>query len=202
MGKFDTKSDKGTFLGYSNVSKAYKLYNSRTVTIEEFIHVGFNDSKLDNELSQLNDFFADLNLEDIFQRTSFGRGAKRRQNLGYLQDKVRIRSTFKDEAQVVLLFELEPKNIKEALMDDGWKLVSLPKDKSIIGTKWFFINKLDENGKVIKNKARRKVDTTLFHKNYDSHLIIVQIYVDDIIFGATNESLCEEFYKIMQKILR
>ena len=33
-----------------------------------------------------------------------------------------------------------------------------------------------------------KIDTTLF---------IVQIYVDDIIFGATNVSLCEEFAKSM-----
>mgnify|MGYP003702760341 CR=1 FL=1 len=29
-------------------------------------------------------------------------------------------------------------------------------------------------------------------------MLIVQIYVDDIIFGATNESLCEEFAKDMQ----
>ena len=32
---------------------------------------------------------------------------------------------------------------------------------------------------------REKVDTTLFHKNYDSQFILVQIYMDDIIFGAT-----------------
>ena len=29
-------------------------------------------------------------------------------------------------------------------------------------------------------------------------LLIVQIYIDDIIFGATNHCLCEEFSKIMQ----
>ncbi|RDX79764.1 hypothetical protein CR513_39777, partial [Mucuna pruriens] len=38
-----------------------------------------------------------------------------------------------------------------------------------------------------------KVDTTLFSKNYDSQFIVVQIYVDDIIFEDTNESLSEEF---------
>ncbi|RDX86020.1 Copia protein, partial [Mucuna pruriens] len=47
--------------------------------------------------------------------------------------------------------------------------------------------------------TREKVDTTLFCKNYDSHFITVQIYVDDVIFGATDESLCEEFSKLMQK---
>ena len=29
-------------------------------------------------------------------------------------------------------------------------------------------------------------------------ILIVQIYVDDIIFGATNESFCQDFSNIMQ----
>ena len=33
-------------------------------------------------------------------------------------------------------------------------LVPLPKGHSVIGIKWVFKNKLDENGKVIRNKAR------------------------------------------------
>ena len=46
--------------------------------------------------------------------------------------------------------------------------------------------------------TRGQVDTTLFRKTSNKHFIIVQIYVDDIIFGATNESLCKEFSKLMQ----
>ncbi|RDX67554.1 hypothetical protein CR513_53553, partial [Mucuna pruriens] len=42
---------------------------------------------------------------------------------------------------------------------------------------------------------RGKLDTTLFCKNYDSHFIIIQIYVDDIIFCAIDDTLCEEFSK-------
>ena len=42
-----------------------------------------------------------------------------------------------------------------------------------------------------------KVDTTLFLKKKDKHLLIVQIYVDDIIFGGIIHSLCEEFAKLM-----
>ncbi|GKD64420.1 retrovirus-related pol polyprotein from transposon TNT 1-94 [Tanacetum coccineum] len=41
------------------------------------------------------------------------------------------------------------------------------------------------------------VDNTLFTKKSKSHLIIVQIYVDDIIFGSTSQSLCDDFAKIM-----
>ena len=35
-----------------------------------------------------------------------------------------------------------------------WELVSHPKEKNIIGTKWVFKNKMNEEGQVIRNKAR------------------------------------------------
>ncbi|GKB18102.1 retrovirus-related pol polyprotein from transposon TNT 1-94 [Tanacetum coccineum] len=41
------------------------------------------------------------------------------------------------------------------------------------------------------------VDNTLFTKKRYSHVIIVQIYVDDIIFGLTSQELCDNFSKIM-----
>ncbi|GJT56412.1 retrovirus-related pol polyprotein from transposon TNT 1-94 [Tanacetum coccineum] len=41
------------------------------------------------------------------------------------------------------------------------------------------------------------VDNTLITKKSKSHLIIVQIYVDDIIFGSTSQNLCDDFAKIM-----
>jgi len=43
-----------------------------------------------------------------------------------------------------------------------------------------------------------KVDTTLFRKNYGSQFLLVQVYMDDVIFGATNEMLCEDYSKLMQ----
>jgi len=46
---------------------------------------------------------------------------------------------------------------------------------------------------------RAKIDKTLFIKKSKSTIILVQIYVDDIIFGATNDSLCEEFVAVMQE---
>ncbi|GJW54421.1 retrovirus-related pol polyprotein from transposon TNT 1-94 [Tanacetum coccineum] len=41
------------------------------------------------------------------------------------------------------------------------------------------------------------VDNTLFTKNKSSNLIIVQIYVDDIIFSSTCQDMCDDFAKIM-----
>nr|GEW48443.1 hypothetical protein [Tanacetum cinerariifolium] len=42
------------------------------------------------------------------------------------------------------------------------------------------------------------VDNTFFTLKKSSNLIIVQIYVDDIIFGSTCQDMCDDFAKIMQ----
>ncbi|GJZ07078.1 putative ribonuclease H-like domain-containing protein [Tanacetum coccineum] len=136
----------------------------------------------------------------------------------------------------------EPKKVIHALKDPSWieaiqdellqfKLqkvwtqVDLPNGKRAIGTKWVYMNKKDERGIVIKNKARLvtqgytheegidydevfgkikkevyvyqppgfedpdflnrrgKIDKTLFIRRVKSDIILVQVYVDDIIFG-------------------
>ena len=63
LGKFDAKSDEGIFLGYSLHSKAYRIYNKRTMTIEESIHVSFDES---NAILPRKDFLDDISysLED------------------------------------------------------------------------------------------------------------------------------------------
>jgi len=65
----------------------------------------------------------------------------------------------------------EPKKIDEALKDadwimamqdelnnftrnDLWELVERPQDNNVIGTKWIFKNKQDQDGIVVRNKAR------------------------------------------------
>ena len=35
-----------------------------------------------------------------------------------------------------------------------WELVPRPSNQSVIGTRWVFINKIDENGIIVRNKAR------------------------------------------------
>ncbi|GJU60414.1 putative ribonuclease H-like domain-containing protein [Tanacetum coccineum] len=43
LGKFDGKDDEGFFIGYSTNSKAYKVFNSRTMIVEENLHVKFSE---------------------------------------------------------------------------------------------------------------------------------------------------------------
>jgi hypothetical protein len=71
--------------------------------------------------------------------------------------------------------------------------------KAIYGIKqapraWYecFTDFLIENGFTIG-----KADFTLFTRKMDKDLFVCQIYIDDIIFGSTNASFCEEFSSIM-----
>ncbi|GJR96952.1 retrovirus-related pol polyprotein from transposon TNT 1-94 [Tanacetum coccineum] len=95
--------------------------------------------------------------------------------LASITTKSRIRDSDAASASEYLyvnfLSEMEPKKLIEALEEEGWiiamqeelnqfernkiwTLVPKPHGKTIIGTKWIWKNKMDENGIVIKNKTR------------------------------------------------
>ncbi|GJS10177.1 putative ribonuclease H-like domain-containing protein [Tanacetum coccineum] len=53
---------------------------------------------------------------------------------------------------------------------------------------------------LIENGFRRgSIDKTLFIKKDKGDILLVQVYVDDIIFGSTKKSLCDEFKGSMHK---
>nr|GFA31442.1 putative ribonuclease H-like domain-containing protein [Tanacetum cinerariifolium] len=54
-------------------------------------------------------------------------------------------------------------------------------------------NYLLENG-----FQRGKIDQTLFIKKQKGDIFLVQVYVDDIIFGSTNKDLCKAFEKLIK----
>ncbi|GKA20513.1 putative ribonuclease H-like domain-containing protein [Tanacetum coccineum] len=54
-------------------------------------------------------------------------------------------------------------------------------------------NYLLENG-----FKRGKIDQTLFIKKQKRDILLVQVYIDDIIFGSTNKELCTGFEKLMK----
>ena len=71
LGNFDAKSNIGIFLGYSLSSKAYRVFNNKTMVVEESIHVVFDESNdslerrenIDDDAS-LNFYMGRLQIED------------------------------------------------------------------------------------------------------------------------------------------
>ncbi|GAU28976.1 hypothetical protein TSUD_391740, partial [Trifolium subterraneum] len=92
--------------------------------------------------------------------------------LGNKDSPRKTRSSFRNEDSLIGLISLvEPSSTDEALADDAWivamqeelnqfernevwSLVPKPSKKNIIGTKWVYRNKLNEQGEVVRNKAR------------------------------------------------
>ncbi|GKF92258.1 putative ribonuclease H-like domain-containing protein, partial [Tanacetum coccineum] len=53
---------------------------------------------------------------------------------------------------------------------------------------------------LIENRFRRcTIDKTLFIKKDKGDILLVQVYVDDIIFGSIKKSLCDKFEQTMHK---
>ncbi|GJT04482.1 putative ribonuclease H-like domain-containing protein [Tanacetum coccineum] len=46
---------------------------------------------------------------------------------------------------------------------------------------------------------RGKINKSLFIKNHKGNILLVQVYVDDIIFGSTKKELCNAFEKLMHE---
>jgi Reverse transcriptase (RNA-dependent DNA polymerase) len=54
-------------------------------------------------------------------------------------------------AHCAFVSQIEPTKFER---NKVWELVPMPKNRGIIGTKWVFRNKKDQDGKVMRNKAR------------------------------------------------
>jgi hypothetical protein len=52
---FDSKFYVGIFLGYSFCSKAYRVYNNKIFSLEEFMHVVFEETQTEKIKEILDD---------------------------------------------------------------------------------------------------------------------------------------------------
>nr|GEU35513.1 uncharacterized mitochondrial protein AtMg00810-like [Tanacetum cinerariifolium] len=97
------------------------------------------------------------------------------------------------------LSQEEPKMVHQALKDPSWieamqeELLQFKMQKALRAWYETLANYILENG-----FQRGKTDQTLFIKKQKGDILLVQIYVDDIIFGATNKDLCKSFEKLMK----
>ncbi|GJR04859.1 retrovirus-related pol polyprotein from transposon TNT 1-94 [Tanacetum coccineum] len=80
---------------------------------------------------------------------------------------------------------VEPKNIKEAMADSAW-IEAMQEE----------LHQFDRL-QVWECFTKGIIDPTLFTIKYGEDILLVQIYVDDIIFGSTNPKFSKRFEKLM-----
>ncbi|KAK8624782.1 hypothetical protein V6N13_089668 [Hibiscus sabdariffa] len=166
-------NSKGNIEGIGSI--AYRVFNKRTLVVEESMHVVFDDNLLPRKDSCDDDDVGIL-----------------QSNGGEPSSKVDEVPT-KEESQDPPLEALNDMNLEE-------REVASTMSKALYGLKqapraWY--ERLS-TFLVEKGFSKGKVDTTLFIKNDGKDILVVQIYVDDIIFGSTNELLCQDFAKWIQ----
>ncbi|GKB17403.1 retrovirus-related pol polyprotein from transposon TNT 1-94, partial [Tanacetum coccineum] len=191
----------GRVIGYSQNSKAYIILNKHTRKIKESINVTFDktpppsktsplvDDDLDEEEAireikkkNLDNVVEDETLEiDEIVNIKESRNHPLENCLnGFINEEVYV-------AQPPGFIDFEKPNHVYKLKKALYGLKQAPKA-------WY--DRLKSF--LIKHEYKMgMVDNTLFTKKKSSNLIIVQIYVDDIIFGSTCQDMCDEFAKIM-----
>jgi hypothetical protein len=211
--KFDAKAQRGIFLSYSERSKAYRVYNSETLCVEESMHVKFDDKEPGSKTPEQDESVAEIQVpedtpepdqiaefeyspeaeptSEAQDEVAFDEAQDGSQQAGQSKNTFKYKSSHPDdqiirnkesprrsrsyfrqeESMIGLLSMIEPVTVDEALLDDGWilvmqeelnqfqrndvwDLVPKPQHKNIIGTKWVFRNKLNEQGELTRNKAR------------------------------------------------
>ncbi|GJT95818.1 retrovirus-related pol polyprotein from transposon TNT 1-94, partial [Tanacetum coccineum] len=183
LGKFDEKADDGFFLGYSLVAKAFRVFNIRRQEMEETVHVTFSEDdeflKPRSEVTQWPGNTGHPSNPVPQDRWSREKHIELVNIIGEPLAGITTRSRIRDSdvvsasecLYVNYLSEMDPKKLFEALEEEGWiiamqkelnqfernnvwTLVPKPHGKTIIGTKWIWKNKMDENGIVNKNNTR------------------------------------------------
>ena len=150
LGKFDSESDEGIFLGYSDRSKAYRVFNKRTLVVEESVHVKFLERQLHRgdhtiitsesnqrtivqialeaetkESCSLDDEKNDHNdviaeQMTIPHRWKFTKDHPSTNILGNVDEGIKTRSRFREDLNVAFTSQIEPRKIDDAFLDVEW----------------------------------------------------------------------------------
>ncbi|GJT60081.1 retrovirus-related pol polyprotein from transposon TNT 1-94 [Tanacetum coccineum] len=147
--------------GYSQNSKAYIILNKHTMKIKESLNVTFDETPLPSKTSPLVD--DDLGEEAIKATEKKNLENDIEDETLEINEVVNIKESSNHPLENVIgnlnqitfswIIAMQ-EELNQFIANDVWELVSQPKNMTIIGTKWAYRNKLDENGVVSRNKAR------------------------------------------------
>nr|GEV80675.1 zinc finger, CCHC-type [Tanacetum cinerariifolium] len=141
-------NDKGEC--YSQNSKAYIILNKHTRKIKELLNVTFDETPLPSKTSPLVD-------DDLDEEESIKVTEKKNLKNDIVDETLKIDKIVNIKESRNHPLENVIGNLNQTTLRSQAKtkeLVSQPKNVTVLGTKWVFTNKLDENGIVSRNKAR------------------------------------------------
>nr|GEW24949.1 hypothetical protein [Tanacetum cinerariifolium] len=288
--KFDGKDDEGFFVGYSINNKAFRVFNSRTIIVEETLHIRFSENTPNNAGSGPNWLFdidaltktmnyqpvvvgednvnninrvnvvrstvnaasnevnaigrkssiklpddpdmpeledirifensnedvfgtqADLNnLEYTFQvspipTTIINKDYPLEQVIGDLHSAPQTRRLSKNLEEHDLARLVAQGHTQEEGIDYDEVFAPVTRIEAIrlflayASFKDFVVYQMDVKNAFLYQKIKEEVgniDKTLFIRRYKGDILLVQVYVDDIIFGSTKKELYISFEKLM-----
>ncbi|KAA0061159.1 Retrovirus-related Pol polyprotein from transposon TNT 1-94 [Cucumis melo var. makuwa] len=168
--KLDMRALPGVFIGYSSISKAYKIFQPQTgkIVVSRDVHFvedeewNFNDvEKKGQTLEKMKFKFFDSSIEEEDDRQNeivddaFVRGTRLLSDI-YERCNVAVcepenYAEAKKNQRWVAAMEKELSMIEK---NKTWILVDRPQDRKVIGVKWVFRTKLNADGSINKHKAR------------------------------------------------
>eukprot|EP00253_Pinus_taeda_P031458 PITA_31458 len=136
--KLDNKAEKCLFVGYSDESKEYKLYNplNKKVIINRDVQF-IEEEAWDGILEKTVNVKACIPHED-------------KEELTAANDPINFEDAVKEEKWVAAMEE----EIEAIENNDTWELVNLPQGKHVIAVKWVYKTKSNVGGKIERHKAR------------------------------------------------
>nr|GEX87611.1 ribonuclease H-like domain, reverse transcriptase, RNA-dependent DNA polymerase [Tanacetum cinerariifolium] len=204
LGKFDGKADEGFLVGYSVNSKAFRVFNSRTRIVQETLHISFLENKPNvvgigpKWLFDINTLTKSMNYQPVLAGNQPNDNA---------DDDVIF--DVKENENDVHVSPSESDKTGNKKHDEKPKRVD--KEKSHMDVKSAFLYKTIEEEVFVcqspgfedpnyPNKVYKVVKALygLHQAPRAWRHFLVQVYVDDIIFGSTNKELCKAFEKLMK----
>nr|GEY48074.1 hypothetical protein [Tanacetum cinerariifolium] len=211
--KFDAKGDEGYFIGYSMSSKAFRVFNKRTKRVEENLHVYFLENKLIEKGASLNWLFDIDTLTNSMNYVLVVVAGTTSTN--FLGTKDAASQDVKKDVSSLRYIAL-PNWFHEAHLESSTSTahdacnVDAPESSGNFNPTATLTNPSADHMETLTDpefparvykveKAMGTIDQTLFIRKHKGDFIIVQVYVDDIIFGSSNPMLCREFKALMHE---